>query len=174
MLIMILGGAASGKSEFAESLCMRLSEKKLYIATMEPYGDEALMHIKRHTDMRKTKGFDTLEKYTRLYECEITGYDTILLECMSTLLANEFFTDENYYENIFTGIDKLKNSCSNLVVITNQVFSDGESYGEETERYRKALGRINCTLASLADAVIEVVYGIPVMIKGEDLKNELI
>lgn len=173
MLILIIGGAASGKSEFAESLCMSLSSKKLYIATMEPYGEEALKRIKRHTEMRKTKGFDTLEKYKRLFECEIKDYDTVLLECMSTLLANEFFTEENYFDNIVTGITKINHSCDNLVVITNKIFSDGETYEKETQQYMEALGKINCRLASYADVVIEVVYGIPVIIKGEEYKDEL-
>jgi adenosylcobinamide kinase/adenosylcobinamide-phosphate guanylyltransferase len=174
MLIMVIGGAASGKSEYVEGLCMRLSGQKLYIATMEPYGEEALQRIERHTRMRKSKGFDTLEKYTRLSECEINGYKTVLLECMSTLLANEFFTDENYYENIFTGIMKLKENCKNLVVITNQVFSDGEIYGKETQQYMEALGRVNCSLAAYSDMVINVVFGIPIIIKGEEFKNEII
>lgn len=174
MLVMILGGAASGKSEYAEALCMRLSANKLYIATMEPYGEEALKRIERHTQMRKKKGFDTLEKYTRLYECEIKGYDTVLLECMSTLLANEFFTDEKYYENIFEGITKVKNSCNNLVVITNKVFSDGEEYENETKKYMEALGKVNVSLASSAEVVIEVVCGIPIVIKGEEFRNEIL
>ncbi len=166
MLIMILGGAASGKSEYAENLCLQLSSSKLYIATMEPYGEEALQRIERHTRMRKQKGFDTLEKYNRLFEAEVSGYDTVLLECMSTLLANEFFSSEDYNHNIFTGITKLQRSCKQLVVITNKVFSDGEAYGEETDRYMEALGGVNRTLAALADVVIEVVYGIPILIKG--------
>ncbi len=167
---MVIGGAASGKSEYAEELCMRLSSKKLYVATMEPYGEEALKRIERHTTMRKAKGFDTLEKYTHLSECEAKGYETILLECMSTLLANEFFTDENYDENIFSGINKLKESCRNLVVISNKIFSDGEEYAKETQEYRKALGRVNGKLASLADVVIEVIYGVPVVLKGQNIK----
>ncbi len=174
MLIMITGGAASGKSEFGEQVCMKLSERKLYIATMEPYGKEALQRIKRHTDMRKTKGFDTLEKYTKLYECDCKDYELILLECMSTLLANEFFTEKNYFENIVSGIEKLKSSCNHLVMITNEVFSDGETYGEETTEYTKALGRINRTLASQADVVIEVVFGIPVFLKGAEYKHEIL
>lgn len=166
MLIMILGGAASGKSEYAENLCMRLSASKLYIATMEPYGEEALKRIERHRSMRKQKGFDTLEQYRELSEAEVKGYDTVLLECMSTLLANEFFTGEDYYGNIMNGIEKLRNSCRHLVVITNRVFSDGEAYGEETVSYMEALAGINRSLAALADVVVEVVYSIPVILKG--------
>lgn len=174
MLTVIIGGAASGKSEFAEGLCMRLSTSKLYVATMEPYGEEALQRIKRHTEMRKTKGFDTLEKYTKLYECDIQGYDTVLLECMSTLLANEYFTDPLYYDNIMNSIRKLTTSCNNLVLITNKIFSDGENYGEETMGYMEALGRINRALTASADAVIEVIYSIPVILKGEEYRDVLI
>lgn len=101
MLVLIIGGAASGKSEYAEKLCVELSgeQSKLYVATMEPYGEEAKYRIERHHKLRASKGFQTLEQYRNLKEAKVNGIHTILLECMSTLLANELFTSEFTEDN---------------------------------------------------------------------------
>ncbi|OOB80430.1 MAG: hypothetical protein BEN19_04995 [Epulopiscium sp. Nuni2H_MBin003] len=166
--ILVIGASASGKSEYAENLCLHLSKgNKLYIATMEPYGDDAKFRIDRHRKLRKTKGFDTLEKYTNLGEVKATAYDTILLECMSTLLANEMFITNEYKKNIIQGIDNFKMQVPNLVIISNNVFTDGVKYEQQTEAYIKALAEINITLAQKADIVIEVICGIPIVLKGE-------
>ena len=51
--------------------------------------------------------------------------------------------------------------------MTNEVFCDGMDYGAETMRYIRLLGEINCRLGQMADTVTEVVYGIPIRIKGQ-------
>ena len=53
------------------------------------------------------------------------------------------------------------------MVVTNEIFSDGIEYDEETLRYQKYLGQINAGLAKMADLVVEIVYGIPVVHKGK-------
>ena len=55
------------------------------------------------------------------------------------------------------------------MIVTNEIFSDGIDYDPETIRYQNYLGEINRKIASLADQVTEVVYGIPVRVKGEQL-----
>ncbi|MFI3325631.1 MAG: bifunctional adenosylcobinamide kinase/adenosylcobinamide-phosphate guanylyltransferase [Clostridia bacterium] len=169
MFVLIIGASASGKSEYGEKTACNLAKggKKLYLATMEPFGEDALYRIKRHHALRASKGFDTLEKYRDLHTCQIENYDTILLECMSNLVANEMFSQNqaDYEQRIIKSVLHLKNSAENLVVITNQVFSDGINYPEETENYIKSLGKINAKLATIADEVTEVVCGIAVKIK---------
>lgn len=178
MFVLVLGGAASGKSEYGEGLCMELSggESMLYVATMEPFGEEAHARIERHHKLRESKGFETIEQYRNLGEMKCDDYDTILLECMSTLLANEMFADEvdgdescdGYEETdmcevrIFNGIDLLRSKSCNLVLISNLIFSDGITYDKATMKYIEVLGRLNQKLAQLADVVVEVVCGIPV------------
>ena len=70
MLHVVTGGSGSGKSVYAETELLRLAKqnncKKYYIATMEPFGNETLKKIARHREMRKDKGFDTLERYVDL------------------------------------------------------------------------------------------------------------
>jgi adenosylcobinamide kinase/adenosylcobinamide-phosphate guanylyltransferase len=70
-------------------------------------------------------------------------------------------------DKIVNGIKKLSDSVSELVIVTNQVGSDGIVYAEETMEYIRILGEINRRTAEIADNVIECVYGIPVLLKGE-------
>ncbi len=89
-----------------------------------------------------------------------------MLECMSNLVANELFdvggSDEEICRRILAGIRHLQNQAKHLIIVTNEVFSDGLDYDPETVRYIRLLGRINRLLAERAGQVTEVVYGIPV------------
>ena len=51
--------------------------------------------------------------------------------------------------------------------MTNEIFSDGICYDPETDRYQQYLGKINQEMTNMADGAVEVVYGIPVWLKGE-------
>ena len=70
-------------------------------------------------------------------------------------------------EEILAGVSRLAHQARNLVLVTNEIFSDGYRYEEETMEYQRILGNINVRLAEMADCVTEVVYGIPVRIKKE-------
>ena len=72
---------------------------------------------------------------------------------------------ENAVLEIVDGIRSLKGKCENLVIVTNEIFSDGNKYDKDTEEYIKNLGIINKELSHIADEVIEIVYGIEVRIK---------
>lgn len=171
--MLIIGGSASGKSEFSEKIALDLAKdaKKMYIATMLPSGEEARFRIKRHRELRKGKGFFTLESYMQLDHLKFTGFNTILVECLSNLLANEMFSSQipSPKKSVLAGIEHVGNMCENLILVTNQIFSDSISYDSFTERYIQTLGEINAELAKNADVVYEVVCGIPIKLKGEDI-----
>ena len=177
MLIVLTGGAATGKSAHAERiLCERVSEgERLYIATMQPFGEVAERRIRRHHALRAARGFETWERYTDLLHLDLPRrYGGILLECMSNLAANECFSPEGSgfeeaEKNILQGIWHLEQQCELLVVVTNEIFSDGEIYTPETERYIEILSRINCRLAERADLYAESVCGILLPLKGAEL-----
>ena len=90
---------------------------------------------------------------------------------MSNLTANEMYQEngagEETVEEILQGIRQLKDRAKNLVVVTNEVFSDGISYDPDTMRYLSYLGNINQEMGKMADQVTEVVYGIPVSLKDD-------
>ena len=174
MFYMISGGSGSGKSEFAESVILQLSqkeEKRVYIATMMAFDEEAKRKIARHRQMRKEKNFFTIECFTGLKKVVLPQGCTVLLDCMSNLTANEMFQDNGAKENTVTevieGIDSILVQCANLVVVTNEIFSDGCDYDESTKEYIRKLGAINRQMAERADAVVEVVCGIPIYHKNK-------
>ena len=174
MMILVTGGSGSGKSAFAEDCVLALGEKKrMYIATMFPFDEESKKRVARHRNMRKGKGFETVECYAGLKNVRIDKNSTVLLECMSNLVANEMYdpsgAGENAEESILAGIHKLQKVSDDLVVVTNEVFSDSMTDNPEMEEYLKLLGKLNLRMGERADLVTEVVYGIPV--ERKDIKK---
>ena len=171
MMILVTGGSGSGKSAFAEDCVLALGEKKrIYIATMFPFDEESKKRVARHRNMRKGKGFETVECYTGLKNVRIDKNSTVLLECMSNLAANEMFEEkgagEKTVEAVLEGIKKLSSQVRHLVIVTNEIFSEAASYEGDTIRYQEYLGIINQNIGKMADEVVEVVYGIPIWHKG--------
>lgn len=167
MLILVLGGSGSGKSAFAEALTMSFGGTRAYIATMEPFGEEGRRRIERHRLMRKDKGFETVESFYDITPA--LGFDNALLECLTNLAANRMFSkkDENAFENIMSQLEKFSKYHKNTVIVSGDIFCDGGNYDEYTLKYMELVGRLNCELAQRADAVYEVVCGLPLPLKGE-------
>ena len=136
-----------------------------YLATMRIWDDEGRKRVERHRRMRAAKGFETIERYTgletleleerfeesnsagldaeqendslkRWESCRVAQKPVLLLECMSNLVLNEFYAQENGAQERIL----------------------------ESERYIELLGRINRELGQMADSVTEVVYGIPIAV----------
>ena len=170
MLILLIGGAANGKSRFAESLCLHAPSPRFYLAAMQPYGAEGETRIRRHRAMREGKGFITIERYTDYASLKLPARGTALLECICNLTANEMFDEtgrvSDPVERVLAGVDAVRAQCETLIVVTNDVGSDGTDYEAGTAAYIDALGRINRALAARADAVAELVAGIPIVLKG--------
>ena len=173
MLSVIIGGAGSGKSAFAEDLVCRLPGQRLYIATMTAKDSESLRRIERHRAARAGRGFQTLERGFNLagaveYGDEIPKRANALLEDLSNLLANEMFHPEGGGPDaVRRGLRALMVRCENLTLVTNEIFSDGGRYDEATERYLRNLALLNRELAGEADLVTEVVCGLPNVLKGK-------
>ena len=170
MLILVSGGAGSGKSEFAEGLFAASGlEKRVYLATMKVWDDESVCRVERHRAMRAGKGFQTLECPTGLENLEVPEQAAVLLEDLSNLTANEFFGErgrEGAFERVLAGIDRAAARAGLLAVVTNELFSDGMDYDPDTLAYLEVLARLNRALARRAGRVYEVVCGIPVAWKG--------
>ena len=180
MLTLVTGGSGSGKSAFAEDRVLSFGEaKRIYIATMHPFDEESHKRIERHRKMRAGKGFETVECYTGLKKVRLPESDkdrVVLLECMSNLAANEMFEEQGAHERtveeILSGLENLMEQAAHVVIVTNEIFSDGCRYDAETVRYIRLLGNLNIRMAEEADAVTEVVYGIPIRRKGEDANEQ--
>lgn len=178
MFVLVTGGAASGKSAFAESITANSGYgSKLYIATMRPFDEESVRRIEKHHAMRKDRGFTTVEIYGSIFgkdglDESVVSKSAVILECMSNYLNNMLFDENGMISNlnkaenaIKTDIVQLVKFCPHLTIVTNEIFSDGIIYPPETTKYIEILGKLNVLLTELADEVYEVVCGIPVCIK---------
>lgn len=168
MRALVVGGSASGKSSFAEKLAVSLGEPRYYIATMAVFGEEAKKRIERHRQMRRGKGFETIECERSLGSVTLPARGVVLLEDMGNICANELFSGfdkHNTVDIILNDIQKLSRQCEHLIIVTNEVFSGGTDYEGDTLLYMQKLAKINNTLASEFDRVYHIQCGIEVRIK---------
>ena len=170
MLTLVVGGAASGKSAYAECLVLQTALPRYYLATMQVWDAECAARVEKHRRMRAEKQFETLECPLHLGTVRLPARGTALLEDLGNLTANELYdpagAGEAAASAILDGLGRLAAQCEHLVVVSNEVFSGGAGYAGDTDRYLKALAQVNNALAARADAVVRVVCGIPVYHKG--------
>lgn len=175
MIVLITGGSGSGKSAFAENTVMQLGAlPRYYIATMDCLDEETRQRISRHRRMREGKAFTTLEQPVHLERCVLPEKGVALVECISNLAANELYSPQGFAQknpteelpaHVLQGIRQLARQCEHLVIVSNEVGSDGIAYDDSTMAYIRIMGAVNAGLAATADEVYEVVYGIPLRIK---------
>ncbi len=187
MVTLITGGNDNGKSEYAEDLVLKLSPggtsagyTRLYLATMSARDDESLKRIEKHILRRNDMEYITIEKSCDIGSIDLEKYGTdghntdsshriLLIEDIPNLLAGEMFQGKDFYPNvsdkIINDIKKLVSVCEHTVLVTNEVFSDGITYDEYTTTYLREFGLINQAVAGIADKVVELVCGIPLIVK---------
>ena len=193
MVFFITGGNDNGKSEYAEDLVINLSPggrsagyTRIYLATMGARDEESLKRIKKHIFRRKDMEYITIEKSFDVGSIDITNIDIangseknvnedkggkriLLIEDIPNLLAGEMFKGTSFYpdvaDKITADIMKLISACEHTVIVTNEVFSDGMIYDEYTTTYLREFGTINRRLAGYSDKVVELVCGIPCIVK---------
>lgn len=167
MLSLIVGGAASGKSEGAEALVLRSpAVPRIYIATMQVWDEESRLRVQKHRAMRAQKQFDTLEAPTGLLAAaeKVPPGACVLLEDLTNLCANEMFSPEGTraeaFDAILAGVQALAAQCEDLVIVGGELTSGGAEYERETLEYLKTLARLNNTIAAMADCVYEAAAGV--------------
>ena len=167
MIVLVTGGSGCGKSTWAEKLVDRLQkDRRVYIATMHVYDEESRRRVLRHWEQRADRHFATVECRQDLDSAEIPEGSIVLLEDLVNLTANEMFEDGDT-ARIVPALRRLASRCSHLVMVTNDLFSDREPYSPSVQEYLRCLAGINREAAGMADCVVEVVYSVPVILKGE-------
>ena len=177
MLSLIIGGASSGKSEFAENHVLSLSGDRFYLACMEPAGEGAAARIQRHRLLRQNKGFETLELFRDFKAADpaLLRDKNVLLEDIPNLAANTMFggieplSTAETAEQVIRQLEYLISLCRHLTVVTGEISSDSLLYDTLTEAYRQALGRIGCRIAAKADYAAEICVGFPNVLKDQRL-----
>ena len=156
MLTLVIGGAASGKSAYAEHLAVQNGGPRYYLATMQVWDTECAARVAKHRAMRAQKQFATVECPQNLH-----------------LAANELYRPDGSClppkqaaEKMLAGIEAIAAQCNHLIIVSNEVFSGGADYAGETDLYLQALAMVNNAVAAKADAVCRVVCGLPVYYKG--------
>ena len=170
MTTLVTGGSKCGKSSYAEKVLENFAGQKYYIATMEPVGDDAYEIIARHREARKNRNFITVECPRDVGKLHLPADCGILLECIGNLCANEMYTGGAVLRpsgKIISDIRRLGETASQLVIVTNEVGSDGNSYSADIMAFVSEIARINSGIAEFAYNVVECVYGIPTALKGE-------
>ncbi|GAB6189796.1 bifunctional adenosylcobinamide kinase/adenosylcobinamide-phosphate guanylyltransferase [Marinitoga arctica] len=183
MIILITGGARSGKSTFAQNYAKKIGENILYIATAIPFDDGMKDRIKKHKNSRP-KNWKTLEKYKGFDELEQFGYfpsiDTIIFECMTLMISNLLLEKNIDFDN-YNEIDKIENYIlgevkkliniikshnKNIIIVTNEVGMGIVPAYQLGNIFRDIAGRINQYLAREANEVYITISGIPLKLKG--------
>jgi adenosylcobinamide kinase / adenosylcobinamide-phosphate guanylyltransferase len=189
-LILILGGARSGKSSFAEQLARRNGRSVAFIATATPGDDDMRARITRHQSQRPA-GWQTIEEPLNLVQAlhdAALEADVLLLDCITVwvsnwLLAQEDINDnaisERYYDGALAEIDALLKAFhtldthKTLLVITNEVGLGIVPAYTLGRVYRDVLGLVNQRLAVAAAKVYLMVAGLGVDIKRLHEEAEL-
>lgn len=175
MLILVVGGAASGKSELAEKIILQSAcIPRVYIATMRVWDNESRCRVQKHRSMRAQKAFETWETPVQLRTAaeKLPPGSAVLLEDMTNLCANELFDPEgiglaagtdNPAEKacaaILEGVRVLEQKSGLAVVVSGDLTGGGLLYQGETREYLRLLAQLNNRLAAMADIVYEAVCG---------------
>jgi len=167
-LALILGGARSGKSHFAENLITRASQPALYLATAQVRDDEMRARIVAHRARRSalwTTIEEPLELVNRLLECA-QGSQPILVDCLTLWLANLMAAESDIgfeTERLLAALPQMK---APVIMVANEVGLGIVPENELARRFRDHAGRLHQKLAALADRVVFMAAGLPLTLKG--------
>lgn len=182
-IILVTGGARSGKSTYAEEMAKGFGENVLYVATSIPFDDEMKLRIKKHREQRPAH-WETLEAYKDLdrhLQEKVAGKSAVLLDCVTIMVTNLMFEGLKDFDNIQTEeavaveamilkeVNKLIDTVSKVetpfIVVTNELGMGIVPEYPSARLFRDIAGRVNQVIARSAQEVYLCVSGIPVKIK---------
>jgi adenosylcobinamide kinase/adenosylcobinamide-phosphate guanylyltransferase len=165
-VILITGGARSGKSTRAEARARELSGRPVYIATAEALDAEMRERIAKH---RARRGNEWLERETPLQLVavldETDGGGARLVDCLTLWLTNLMLADCDWEKEASALVETLARQKSPVVLVTNEVGLGIVPDNALARRFRDAAGILNQMVARAADEVEFVVAGIPMRVK---------
>lgn len=164
----VLGGAASGKSAFAETLAERSGKPRLYLATAQAFDAEMRRKIDRHI-ARRADGWTTIEAPVDVVPAlgSLSSRQVCLLDCATMWLSNLMLADRDITAAQSDLIDAIRTCAANLVIVSNEVGQGIVPENPLARQFRDAQGRLNIALAAECDVVVQVVAGLPQMLKGK-------
>ncbi len=167
-LTMVIGGAASGKSVYAERLVIGSGQPRSYIATAQAFDDEMRDKVVKHKAQRGAD-WDTYEEPFRPWDA-LSGIDAsniTLLDCATFWLSNMLLKGADLKTEKAHFIDSLKSAKGPVVIVTNEVGQGVVPDNKLARQFRQAQGELNQELASICDLVVLVTAGLPLSLKGQ-------
>lgn len=167
-IILITGGARSGKSSYAEKTALRLSPHPVYMATARIWDEEFRQRVLRHQRDRG-KEWENIEEEKELSKHQLPER-TILVDCVTLWCTNYLFDSndsiDQLLETIKTEFDKFTNQDATFIFVSNEIGLGGTSPNDIQRKFTDLVGWVNQYIASRSDEVYFMVSGIPMKIKG--------
>jgi adenosylcobinamide kinase/adenosylcobinamide-phosphate guanylyltransferase len=166
---LVLGGARSGKSRYAESLITALPPPFVYIATAEAGDAEMAERIAVHRS-RRGAAWQTIEAPHDLADAlsTVATGTPVLLDCLTLWLSNRMLAKADLKDDLDAEIDRLEeafNRVGPVVMVANEVGSGIVPDNALARRFRDLQGALNQRLAARADQVVLMVAGLPLIVK---------
>ena len=165
---LITGGERSGKSTYAESEALRLSESPVYLATARIWDEEFRQRILRHQERRGPE-WTNIEEDIRPSKHDFTGR-VVLIDCITLWATNYFF---DMQQDVDQALEALKKEFDTLVqqdatftFVTNELGMGGMSESRTQRLFTQLQGWMNQYVAARADRVTLMVSGLPLTVKG--------
>ena len=171
---LILGGARSGKSYYAETCAIESGLDVIYIATAQALDDEMQQRIAHHKQQRPSH-WALIEEPINLVSVlkeNANSESCILVDCLTLWLSNQLCSDEhkNQLENnindLVSLVEAFSKSSGKIIFVSNEVSMGIIPMGDMTRQFVDEAGRLHQRLAAVCDNVILMVAGIPSHIKG--------
>ncbi len=168
---LILGGARSGKTNFAENLAVKIAKKSqkipIYVATAQAYDSEMEKRINTHK-MERANRFKTIESPLNIAEplLEASEDDIILIDCLTLFLSNLICSDHFDESRIDLFRNAIKTTKAKVIVVSNETGLGIVPDNKLARQFRDIAGKLNQDVASIVDRVILIVAGLPLILKG--------
>jgi len=165
-VVLITGGARSGKSRRAEARARAYPGRPVYIATAEALDAEMVMRIAQHRERRGREWIERevpLDLLPALVETDVGG--ARLIDCLTLWLSNLLHGNRDWAMAVSQLADGLSRQRSPVIMVTNEVGLGIVPDNALARAYRDAAGHMNQTLAAVADEVEFVVAGLPMKLK---------
>lgn len=162
MITLVLGGARSGKSAYAESL---MPAGGLYIATAEILDAEMQARIDRH-QIRRGQGWTTLEAPIDLAEALSSSDRPALVDCLTLWTCNLLLAERDATMEVEAVITALKSRAADTILVSNEVGLGIVPDNALARAFRDQAGIVNQKIAGAADRVVFIAAGLPLALKG--------
>lgn len=168
-LTLVVGGAASGKSDVAERLVTASDDAPYYIATGQAFDAEMTNKIEHHRIARAGDGWTTIEEPLRLAEAmsSVPRGHAILIDCATLWLTNLLIAEEDVALQTAHLLDALSRLSQPVVIVSNEIGQGIVPDNKLARQFRQEQGLLNRKIATHADLVVQVIVGLPQVIKGK-------